>query len=657
MSNVDSEQSTIFPPSAAFQAQANVASMESYLALCAAAKDNPNDFWCQLAREQLQWHKPFTRGLDESNAPFYTWFADGQLNVSVNCLDVHLTNGNADKTAIIFEADDGTSNKISYRELHQKVSQFANGLRSLGIKKGDRVIIYMPMSVEGVAAMQACARIGATHSVVFGGFSAKSLHERIIDAGAVAVITADYQVRGGKQLPLKTVVDEALAMGGCDGIKHVVVYQRTGGQVNWDMRDCWLHELVKNQPTTCEPEWVDAEHPLFILYTSGSTGKPKGVQHSSAGYLLWAKQTMQWVFDLKPTDIFWCTADIGWVTGHSYITYGPLAAGATIVVFEGIPIFPNAGRFWSNIQKHQVTIFYTAPTAIRALIKANEADPSVHPSKFNLSSLRLLGTVGEPINPAAWLWYYKNVGRSQCPIVDTWWQTETGGIMMSPLPGATPLVPGSCTLPLPGIECAVVDEAGHDVAHGHGGLLVMKRPWPSMIRTIWNNPERYKKGYFPEELGGHMYLAGDGAVRDKQTGYFTITGRIDDVLNVSGHRMGTMEIESALVANPIVAEAAVVGMPDETTGEAICAFVVLKRTRPTGDEARQIANELRQWVAKEIGGIAKPKEIRFGDNLPKTRSGKIMRRLLRVLAKGEAITQDVSTLENPAILEQLKQTL
>lgn len=651
------EESQLFPPPANFQAQANVSGMENYLALCASAKDDENNFWCQLAREQLHWHKPFTQGLDESNAPFYTWFADGELNVSYNCLDVHLTNGNADKTAIIFESDDGQSSKISYRELHQKVSQFANGLRSLGIKKGDRVIIYMPMSVEGVAAMQACARIGATHSVVFGGFSAKSLHERIIDAGAVAVITADYQVRGGKHLPLKAVVDEALSFGGCEAIAHVVVYQRTGAKINWTARDCWLHELTKNQPTSCEPEWVGAEHPLFILYTSGSTGTPKGVQHCSGGYLLWAKQTMQWVFDLKPADIFWCTADIGWVTGHSYIAYGPLAAGATQIVFEGIPTFPDAGRFWRTIAKYKTTIFYTAPTAIRSLIKAADLDPSIHPDQFDLSSLRLLGSVGEPINPAAWMWYYKNIGREQCPIVDTFWQTETGGIMMSPLPGATPLVPGSCTLPLPGIACAIVDETGQDVPDGHGGILVVKRPWPSMIRTIWNNPVRYQKGYFPEELGGHLYLAGDGAIRNKDTGYFTITGRIDDVLNVAGHRMGTMEIESALVANPIVAEAAVVGRPDETTGEAICAFVVLKRSRPTGEEARQIATELRNWVAKEIGPIAKPKEIRFGDNLPKTRSGKIMRRLLRIIAKGEVITQDVSTLENPAILDQLREAL
>jgi acetyl-CoA synthetase len=649
-------ENRLFQPPAAFVKDAAISGMAGYNALCAEAERDYEGFWARLARENLVWQKPFTKALDESDAPFYKWFEDGHLNVSYNCLDRNLENGNADKVAIAFEADDGKVSPVTYRELHKRVCQFSNGLRKLGVKKGDRVIIYMPMSVEGVIAMQSCARIGATHSVVFGGFSAKSLQERIIDAGAVAVITADEQVRGGKHLPLKAIVDEALGLGGCEAIRNVVVYKRTGGKVNFSAgRDLWMDEVSNGQAETCEPEWVSAEHPLFILYTSGSTGKPKGVQHSSGGYLLWAVLTMKWTFDIKPSDVFWCTADIGWVTGHTYIAYGPLACGATQVVFEGIPTFPNAGRFWDMIQRHKVTIFYTAPTAIRSLIKAADVDPSVHPKNYDLTSLRLLGSVGEPINPEAWMWYYKNIGGERCPIAVTFWQTETGGHMISPMPGATPMVPGSCTLPLPGIMAAIVDETGADLPNGSGGILVVKRPWPSMIRNIWNDPERFKKSYFPEEFKGTMYLAGDGAIRNKDTGYFTITGRIDDVLNVSGHRMGTMEIESALVANPLVAEAAVVGKPDETTGESICAFVVLKRSRPTGDEAKAIAKELRDWVAKEIGPIAKPKEIRFGDNLPKTRSGKIMRRLLRVLAKGEEITQDISTLENPAILDQLKE--
>ena len=660
MANIESvvHETRSFPPPEAFAKQANISST-AFQALCAEAERDYAGFWARLARENLVWHKPFTQILDESNAPFYRWFHDGQLNVSYNCLDVNLHNGNADKDAIIFEADDGKVTKITYQALYHKVCQFANGLKSLGIKKGDRVIIYMSMSIEGVVAMQACARIGATHSVVFGGFSAKSLQERIIDAGAVALITADEQMRGGKALPLKSIVDEALGLGGCEVLKNVVIYKRTGGTITIAAgRDVWMHDLMAGKADTCEPEWVDAEHPLFVLYTSGSTGKPKGVQHSSAGYLLWAALTMKWSFDIKPSDVFWCTADIGWVTGHTYITYGPLAVGATEIVFEGVPTYPNAGRFWETINKHKVSIFYTAPTAIRSLIKASEGTPTAHPHNYDLSSLRLLGSVGEPINPEAWMWYYENVGGNRCPIVDTFWQTETGGHMITPLPGATTLVPGSCTLPLPGIMAAIVDEAGHDLPNGQGGILVVKRPWPSMIRTIWGDPERFKKSYYPDELGGKLYLAGDGSVRDKETGYFTIMGRIDDVLNVSGHRMGTMEIESALVANSkLVAEAAVVGRPDDLTGEAIVAFVVTKGPRPTGDEALRIAKELRDWVGKEIGPIAKPKDIRFGDNLPKTRSGKIMRRLLRVIAKGEEITQDISTLENPAILEQLKQAL
>lgn len=647
----------LYPPPAYAVKGAHVSGIEAYNKLVAEAEADYEGYWARLAREFVSWKTPFTKVLDDSGAPFFKWFEDGTLNVSYNCLDRQVSAGLGNKTAIIFEADDGKVTKVSYSELLVKVCKLANALKARGVRKGDRVVIYMPMSVEGVAAMQACARIGATHSVVFGGFSAQSLRDRIEDAGAVMVITADEQARGGKALPLKAIVDDALKLGGCDTIKDVIVYQRTGGKIAWDAaRDKWMHELVATESAECEPEWVGAEHPLFLLYTSGSTGKPKGVQHSTGGYLLHAALTTKWTFDLKPDDIFWCTADIGWVTGHTYIAYGPLALGGTEIVFEGVPTYPDAGRFWKMIQDHKVSIFYTAPTAIRSLIKAAEGNAAVHPDRYDLKSLRILGSVGEPINPAAWEWYHKHVGGGRCPIVDTFWQTETGGHMITPLPGATTLVPGSCTLPFPGIIAAVVDETGKDVPNGNGGILVVKKPWPSMIRTIWGDPERFKKSYYPEDFKGKYYLAGDGAIRDKETGYFTITGRIDDVLNVSGHRMGTMEIESALVAHTeLVAEAAVVGRPDETTGEAICAFVVLKRPRPTGEEAKKIAKELRDWVGKEIGPIAKPKDIRFGDNLPKTRSGKIMRRLLRSVAKGEAVTQDTSTLENPAILEQLSQ--
>ncbi len=649
-------ENRVFPPSAEFAAKARISSMEQYQALCAEAESDYEGYWARLARENVVWTKPFTEVLDDSNAPFFKWFADGELNASANCLDKHMGTPVENKTAIIFEADDGTVTKVTYRQLLERVSQFANGLKAHGVQKGDRVMIYMPMTIEGVVAMQACARIGATHSVVFGGFSAKAVQERIMDVGAVAVITSNYQMRGGKELPLKAIVDDALALGGCEAIKNVFVYERTATSCNMVAgRDKTFAELVQGQSTDCPAVPVNAEHPLFILYTSGSTGKPKGVQHSTGGYMLWAKQTVEWTFDMKDSDVFWCTADIGWITGHTYVAYGPLSAGATQIVFEGIPTFPNAGRFWQMIERHGCTIFYTAPTAIRSLIKAADSDEKVHPKNWNLSSLRLLGSVGEPINPEAWMWYYKNIGAERCPIVDTFWQTENGAHMITPLPGATPLVPGSCTLPLPGITAAIVDEAGNDMADGAGGILVVKKPWPSMIRNIWGDPERFKKSYFPEELKG-FYLAGDGAVRSSDRGYFRITGRIDDVLNVSGHRMGTMEIESALVSKTdLVAEAAVVGRPDDLTGEAICAFVVLKCPLPKGEEAKKLANELRNWVAKEIGPIAKPKDIRFGENLPKTRSGKIMRRLLRSIAKGEAITQDTSTLENPAILNQLSE--
>jgi acetyl-CoA synthetase len=647
------QEKRVFPPRPEFVKQANISGMEAYRRLVAEAERDFEGFWARLARETLEWSKPFTKVLDESKAPFFRWFYDGELNASYNCLDRHLkTQG--DKIAIIFEADDAKVTKITYRELHREVCRFANALKSMGIKPADRVLVYMPMSIQAVVAMQACARIGATHSVVFGGFSAKSVQERIIDAGAVAVITADGQFRGGKEIALKPVVDEALAMGGCEAIRNVIVYKRSGSSVPMSAgRDRWWDEAVKGQADTCAPTNVNAEHPLFILYTSGSTGKPKGIQHSTGGYLLWALLTMKWVFDSKPDDIFWCTADVGWVTGHTYIAYGPLAAGATELMFEGVPTYPDAGRFWKIIQDHKVNVFYTAPTAIRSLIKAG----GDLPKKYDLSSLRILGTVGEPINPEAWMWYHDTVGGGRTPIVDTWWQTETGGHMISPLPGATPTKPGSATLPLPGIFADIVDETGQPVGRGKGGILVVKRPWPGMLRTIWGDPERYRKTYWPEDFKGKLYLAGDGASTDED-GYFRIVGRIDDVLNVSGHRLGTMEIESALVAHKeLVAEAAVVGRPDELTGEAVCAFVVLKGARPSGAEAKKVAEELRNWVAKEIGPIAKPKDIRFGDNLPKTRSGKIMRRLLRSIARGEEIKQDVSTLENPAILDQLKQTM
>ena len=654
MSNIESvlQENQVFEPSKDFVKRATVSGLSAYETLCAEAEADYEGFWSMLAQEHLLWNKPFTKVLDDTNAPFFKWFHDGELNVSYNCLDRHL-NTIPNKTALIFEADDGSVTNVTYKQLYHRVCQMANGLKSLGVRSGDRVVIYMPMSIEGVTAMQACARIGAIHSVVFGGFSAKSLQERIIDVGATLVITADAQIRGGKEIPLKPIVDEAIAMGGCEKISNVVVYKRAGNKISIDeSRDVWLHELTQNEPDVCEPEWVNAEHPLFILYTSGSTGKPKGVQHSSAGYLLQAILTMKWTFDHRSSDIFWCTADIGWITGHTYITYGPLSVGATQVIFEGVPSYPDANRFWKMIDTHGVTIFYTAPTAIRSLIKLGPDLPKQH----DLSSLRLLGSVGEPINPEAWMWYFNAVGGGKCPIVDTWWQTETGGHMITPLPGVTPLKPGSCTFPLPGIIADVVDETGKSVDKGNGGILVIKKPWPSMIRNIWGDPDRFKKSYFPDDFKGKYYLAGDGANRDKD-GYFWITGRTDDVLNVSGHRLGTMEIESALVSHELVAEAAVVGKPHEVKGESITAFVVLAGDRPSSEQAKEIAQSLRDWVAKEIGPIAKPDEIRFGDNLPKTRSGKIMRRLLRSLAKGEEITQDVSTLENPQILDQLKEAI
>ncbi|MBV6273698.1 acetate--CoA ligase [Alcaligenaceae bacterium CGII-47] len=646
-------ENRVFEPTADFIAQAAVPGMDAYRALYDEARDDPDGFWARMAREQLLWRKPFTRVLDESDAPFYRWFDDGELNVSENCLDVHLSNGNAEKTALIFEADDGTVQKVSFRQLHARVCRIANGLKSLGYKKGERVIIYLPMSIEAIACMQACARLGLIHSVVFGGFSTKSLHQRIVDVQASLVITADEQMRGGRAIPLKAAVDTALTEEGTDLVRHVLVYRRSGGQVTWHAdRDIWLHDIEAGQADTCEPVAVGAEHPLFILYTSGSTGKPKGVQHSSGGYLLWAKLTSQWVFDAKPEDVFWCTADVGWVTGHTYITYGTMAAGLTQIVFEGVPSYPDSGRFWKMIERHKVSIFYTAPTAIRSLIKAASADPAVHPSNYDLSSLRLLGSVGEPINPEAWMWYHENVGGARCPVIDTWWQTETGGHILAPLPGATPLKPGSCTLPLPGISVDVVDESGQSLPDGRGGFLVITRPWPAMIRTVWGDADRYANSYFPPEMQG-FYLAGDSAQRDSD-GYYWIMGRTDDVLSVSGHRLGGTEIESTLVAHEQVAEAAIVGRPDPVSGEAIVAFIILKGDLPDETQAIAIAGQLRDWVAREVGPIAKPRDIWFGNALPKTRSGKIMRRLLKIVAQGEEVTQDTSTLENPDTLKQFR---
>jgi acetyl-CoA synthetase len=635
-----------FPPSPEFTARARIKPRDLE-ALMKRAADDHVGFWADLASQELSWHRPFTVALDEARAPNYRWFTDGRLNASWNCLDVHL-NERGHKTAIIFEGEPGDVRRLSYRELHADVCRFANALKAQGINKGDRVVIYMPMVPEVVVAMHACNRIGAIHSVVFGGFSAPALRDRIEDTEAKLVITADGGWRGGGAVELKASTDHALA-GGCPTVRRVIVLKRTGRAVAMDAkRDIWWHEAIEGQPPACDPEWVEAEHPLFILYTSGSTGKPKGIQHATGGYLLGCKVTTQWVFDLRDDDVFWCTADVGWVTGHSYITYGPLSAGATIMMYEGTPTVPDGGRFWKNCQTHGVTVFYTAPTAIRALMKLGDEVPA----KYDLSKLRLLGTVGEPINPEAWMWYHRVIGKERCPIVDTWWQTETGAILMAPLPGVTATKPGSCTHPLPGIVADIVNDHGEPVKRADaGGYLVIRKPWPSMLRTIWRNNPRYVEGYW-SKFHTRLYVAGDSAHRDKD-GYYWIMGRIDDVLKVSGHRLGTMEIESALVANPRVAEAAVVGKPHEIKGESVFAFVVLRGPRPTGDTSA-LTRQLRDWVGEQLGPIAKPDDIRYADNLPKTRSGKIMRRLLRAVANDEEVTQDVSTLENPAILDQLR---
>jgi acetyl-CoA synthetase len=634
-----------FKPAPAFAAHANP-NADSLAQLRAQAALDPTAFWAAQARSELHWHRPFTQTLDDSAAPNYRWFTDGKLNVSYNCLDVHLAE-RRDRTALLFEAESGAVRRISYGELHAQVCQFANALRAMGARVGDRIIIYMPLVPEAIVAMHACARIGAIHSVVFGGFSALSMRDRIEDAGARFVITADGGYRGGKIIELKAATDKALSEG-CASIEKVIVLRHTGLPVPMTTRDVWWHDVVAKQSVQCEPTWVDAEHPLFLLYTSGSTGKPKGIQHSSAGYLLGAKLTSRWVFDLKADDVFWCTADVGWITGHSYVAYGPIANGVTVVLYEGAPTFPDAGRFWKIIQDHHISIFYTAPTALRALMKLGDQIPRA----YDLSSLRLLGSVGEPINPEAWMWYHRVIGGERCPIVDTWWQTETGAILISPVPGVTATKPGSCTQPLPGIDMDIVDEEGNVVQGVEaGGYLVIRKPWPFMLRTIWNDNDRYLETYW-QRFQNRYYVAGDSAHRDAD-GYYWIMGRIDDVLNVAGHRLGTMEIESALVAHSRVAEAAVVGRPHDVKGESVFAFVVCKGERPRGD-TRAFVEELRQWVSEQLGAIAKPDDIRFADNLPKTRSGKIMRRLLRSIARGEEITQDISTLENPAIVDQLR---
>ncbi len=647
--NIESvlHEQRVFEPPVAFSRSARMQAADLER-LRREAREDQLGYWARLAREHIHWQKPFTRVLDDSAAPNYRWFTDGELNVSVNCLDLHLTE-RADKTAIIFEGEAGDVRKLTYGQLHAEVSRCANSLRALGIEPGDRVVIYMPLVPEAVVAMQACARIGAVHSVVFGGFSALSLKDRIEDAGARCVITADGGWRGGQIVELKAATDKALA-DGCHSVEHVIVLRRSGQAISMqEGRDHWWHDIVATQASVCEPVWVNAEHPLFLLYTSGSTGRPKGIQHSSAGYFLNAKLTSQWVFDLRDDDVFWCTADVGWITGHSYVAYGPLAAGATLVLYEGAPTYPDGGRFWRVCAAHGVTIFYTAPTAIRALMKLGDEIPAA----YDLSKIRLLGSVGEPINPEAWMWYHRVIGGGRCPIVDTWWQTETGAIMIAPIPGVTATKPGSCTQALPGIEAEIVDDEGRPVmAADAGGYLVIRRPWPSMLRTIWGDNARYIETYW-SKFQNRYYVAGDSAHRDAD-GYFWIMGRIDDVLNVAGHRLGTMEIESALVAHPRVAEAAVVGRPHEIKGESVFAYVVCKGQRPSESELATLKIELRAWVGEQLGAIAKPDELRIVENLPKTRSGKIMRRLLRAIARGESITQDVSTLENPAILEQLR---
>lgn len=631
----------VFKPPAKFAAQAHIKSLAQYRRIYQASIKNPEKFWGKMA-EELVWFKKWRRVL-QWKSPFAQWFVGGKINVSTNCLDRHLSGWRKNKAAIIWEGEPGESRTLTYQQLHREVCRFANVLKGLGVLKGDRVILYMPMVPELAVAMLACARIGATHSIIFGGFSAQALIDRISDAQAKLVVTADGGYRRGSIVPLKDNVDQALKS--LPFVKNVIVMKRTGHQVHMEPgRDHWWDALVQNAAEDCPAEQLDSEHPLYILYTSGTTGKPKGVVHTTAGYLLGVTLTSRWIFDLKDTDTYWCTADIGWVTGHSYVVYGPLANGSTSVMYEGAPNWPEPDRFWQIVEKYRVNILYTAPTAIRAFIKWGEAWPNKH----DLSSLRLLGTVGEPINPEAWMWYYEVIGKERCPIVDTWWQTETGAIMITPLPGATPLKPGSGALPFPGVVPEVVNRDGKVVGPNQGGYLVIRKPWPSMLRTIYGDTERYKRQYWSDIP--KSYFTGDGARRDED-GYFWIMGRVDDVLNVAGHRLGTAEIESALVHHPSVAEAAVVGKPDELKGSAICAFVTLKGGKTPSPELKL---ELREHVAKEIGAMARPDEIRFSEALPKTRSGKIMRRLLREIASSGSVSGDTTTLEDFSVLEKLR---
>ncbi|AFZ46287.1 acetyl-coenzyme A synthetase [Cyanobacterium stanieri PCC 7202] len=640
-----------FKPSPEFAHQATISSWEQYQELYQQASDNPTEFWAQLAESELEWFEKWDQVLDWSNPPFAKWFVNGKINISHNCLDRHLTTWRRNKAAIIWEGEPGDSRTLTYAQLHREVCQMANVIKQLGVKKGDRVAIYMPMIPESAIAMLACARIGAVHSVVFGGFSAEALRDRINAAEAKLVITADGGFRKDKTIALKSQVDLAIADNKAPSVDNVLVVERTKEKVQMEAgRDHWWHDLQAGASAHCPAEPMDSEDMLFVLYTSGSTGKPKGVVHTTGGYNLYAHITSKWIFDLKDDDVYWCTADVGWITGHSYIVYGPLSNGATTVMYEGVPRPSNPGCFWDVVEKYGVNIFYTAPTAIRAFIKMGEH----HPNARDLSSLRLLGTVGEPINPEAWMWYHKVIGKEKCPIVDTWWQTETGGVMITALPGATPTKPGSATHPFPGIMADIVDLEGNPVGANEGGYLVVKHPWPGMMRTVYGDPDRFCRTYWehiPPKNGNYLYFAGDGARRDED-GYFWVMGRVDDVINVSGHRLGSMEVESALVSHPAVAEAAVVGKPDDVKGEEICAFVTLEG----GFEANEdLANQLKAHVVQEIGAIARPGEIRFTDGMPKTRSGKIMRRLLRSLASGQEIAGDTSTLEDRSVLDKLRE--